>query len=188
MHRDDPDTMGEATGLGGVFPSGDEEVPDSRAANADGLLLDAADRRHGTVELDLPRGGDPPTVVDVPAELLEHVEREREPGRRSADVARVDLDVERQLDRRGLVDEDADDRSIAIVRTATRVICLPRRTPSARVCPGLCAPMMRRRSLGERTRWCAALTMTSVGRSFPAAGASLATCSTSAPEGLARTR
>ena len=75
MHRDDPDTMGEATGLGGVFPSGDEEVPDSRAANADGLLLDAADRRHGTVELDLPRGGDPPTVVDVPADKLSGVLR-----------------------------------------------------------------------------------------------------------------
>ena len=50
------------------------------------------------------------TPVDVPAQLLDDVERECEPGRRAADAAEVDLDVERQLDVRGLLDLDADER------------------------------------------------------------------------------
>src|SRR5207253_4133013 len=96
--------------LGGVIPSRDEEYADAGAPDPDRLLLDAADRRDGAVELDLARRRDAPPVIDVAAELLEHVEREREPGRRTADRAGVDLHLDRQLDECGLVDEDPDQR------------------------------------------------------------------------------
>ena len=90
MHRDDPDTVREALRLGRVFPSRDEEVADPRASNPDRLLFQSPDGGDGAVQLDLARGGDASAVVDVLAELLEHIESEREPGRRAADVARVD--------------------------------------------------------------------------------------------------
>ena len=51
----------------------------------------------GAVGLDLAGGRDLVAAGDVVAELLEHVEREREAGRRAADRARVDLHRDRQL-------------------------------------------------------------------------------------------
>src|SRR5438093_266131 len=120
MHRHDTDPVSVVLRLGCVFPSRDEKDVDSRAANADRLLFDAADGGHAPVELQLSGGCDAPTVVDVLAELLEHVERKREPGRRAADASGTDLDVERKLDERRLVDEDADDRSTRSLRIGNR--------------------------------------------------------------------
>ena len=44
-------------------------------------------------------------VVDVAAELLQDLEREREPCRRAADAVRVERDA-------GLVEQDADDAAL----------------------------------------------------------------------------
>src|SRR5438067_10970796 len=76
VHRHDPDTVRVALRLRGVFPSRHEERVDARPSNADRLLLEAADRGYGAVELELSGRGDPPAVVDVLSKLLEHVERE----------------------------------------------------------------------------------------------------------------
>src|SRR6266511_3718259 len=109
-HSEDPNAVRVAPRLGGVFPSRHDEDANSGVADADRLLADAADRRHGAVELDLARSRDPATVVDVLAQLLEHVERERQSRGGPADVAGVDLHAERQLDERRLIDDHADDR------------------------------------------------------------------------------
>ena len=63
---------------------------------------------------------DPAAVGDVASELARDLEREREPGRRAADATEVDVDVERQLDLRVLVDEDADDRPRRVRRARDR--------------------------------------------------------------------
>src|SRR5205085_3332366 len=97
-----------------------EERVDARPSNADRLLLEAADRGYGAVELELSGRGDPPAVVDVLSKLLEHVEREREPSRGAADVSGIDLYAERELDERSLVDEDTDDRSTWLLRVGDR--------------------------------------------------------------------
>src|SRR5712691_13074605 len=110
VHRHDPEAAGIAPCLRSVFPSRHEEEVDPRAANPDRLLLEAADGGHGAVELELTGGGDSAAVVDVPTQLLEDVECEWEPGRGTADVSGVDLDLERELDERRLLNEDADDR------------------------------------------------------------------------------
>src|SRR6185436_14453162 len=102
--------------LGGVIPSGDEEDADSGVANPDRLLRDAADRPDAPVEVDLAGRRDPAAVVDVLAESLEEVESEGETRGRPADVAGVDRDLERQLDRGRGRDEDADDRALRVVR------------------------------------------------------------------------
>src|SRR6266536_6381759 len=115
VHRHDPDTVREAARLGCVFPSRDEKEVDSRAPNADRLLSETADGRHGAVELELSRRRDAAAVVDILPELLEHVERERQAGRRAADASGVDLHAARQLDERSLVDEDSDDRPAALL-------------------------------------------------------------------------
>ena len=54
-----------ALGFPGVLPSGHEENVDPGPANRDRLLLDAADRDDGAVELDLARRGDLLAAVDV---------------------------------------------------------------------------------------------------------------------------
>jgi hypothetical protein len=59
-------------------------------------------------------------VRHVPAELARDLERERETRGRAADVAEVDVDLERQLDLRVLVDEDPDDRACRIGRARDR--------------------------------------------------------------------
>jgi len=59
-------------------------------------------------------------VVDVVAELLHHLEREREAGRRSADIAGIDLHSERQLDDGRLVGREADDGTACVERVGDR--------------------------------------------------------------------
>ena len=63
---------------------------------------------HGSVEREGAGRGDPAAVGHVATELPGDLERERKPGRRAADAAEVDVDVDRQFDLRVLVDEDAD--------------------------------------------------------------------------------
>src|SRR5512132_4036110 len=120
MHRHDPQAARLAASLGGAIPSGNEEAPDSGLADTDRLLLDAPDGPDAAVEVDLAGGGDLPAVVDVLAQPFEHVEGEREAGGGPADVPRVDLDLQRQLDRCGRRDEDADDRSLRILGIGDR--------------------------------------------------------------------
>ena len=82
----------------GVVPiDGHEEGVDVCLACPDRLLLDAADARHASVELDLAGRRDLQPVVDVAAALLEELEGEREACRRAADVtSEVEVDGERQ--------------------------------------------------------------------------------------------
>src|SRR5438552_15257792 len=82
---------------------------------ADRLLLHAADARDASVELDLARGRELQPVVDVAAALLEHLERERQPRRRAADVLQVEADVERQLHVEHLERNEADDRPAGMI-------------------------------------------------------------------------
>ncbi len=82
-----------------AFARRDEEDIHTRLARADRLLLDPADRADLAVEEDLAGRRDLVPAVDVPSELLEHVEREGEPGRGAADAVRVDRDADRQVDR-----------------------------------------------------------------------------------------
>ena len=91
-------------------PAGTRKTSAPDAPRPDHLLLHAADREHVAVELDLARRRHLEPAVDVAAQLLDDVEREREPGRGAADAGQVDLDVDRQLDVRELLDLDPDDR------------------------------------------------------------------------------
>ena len=93
LHRDDAQPVRVLAGLARVLPRRDEEGIHTRLARADRLLLDAADRADPAVEEDLAGRGDLVAAVDVAAELLQHVEREGEPGRRAADAAGVDRDA-----------------------------------------------------------------------------------------------
>src|SRR3954451_8356555 len=80
LHSDDLQPVCVAPGLLGVLPSGHQKCVHMRFARADRLLLDAADRPDRAVREDLARRGDLVAAHDVPPELLEDVEREREPG------------------------------------------------------------------------------------------------------------
>ncbi len=144
------------------------------------FCLIAADREHGAVERELAGRRDLVAVVDVVAELLHHLEREGEPGRRAADVARVDLHVERQLD------------LFASWSTSTPMIGALRRRPGRRdrrhaarpcrscrrggrdahVSPGFRLRDQRAEIRARRTgfRRRPATTITSSGSSFPPAG------------------
>ena len=121
-------------GVAGVVPSRHEEGVHMRLARADRFLLHAADRADGAVEVDLARRRDPVPVVDVPSELLHHLEREREPGRGAADIARIDRDLDRQMDVERRFEKHADDGparappSAATVLIGITRLCLPRRT------------------------------------------------------------
>src|SRR5207248_10571234 len=92
LHRDDADVSGMAFRLTCVIPSGHEEDVNMGVVGARDLLADPSDRPDGSVEADLAGGRHPVAVVDVAAELLHHLEREREPGRGTADLAQVDAD------------------------------------------------------------------------------------------------
>src|SRR5438445_10890529 len=81
LHRDDAEPVRVLSGHAGVVPSGHEKGVHTRLVRTDRLLLDAADRADRAVRADLAGGRDLVTVDDVPAQLLEHLEREREPGR-----------------------------------------------------------------------------------------------------------
>ena len=82
------------------------------------------------------------SAVDVAAELVEDVEREREPRRRAADVAGLDADVDGQLDLGALLDADADDGAVALgrdratVSSASSLSSSPRRTPRLHLVAG----------------------------------------------------
>ena len=95
LHRDDRQIPCMPPCLGCVLPSRDEEDVRAGAPGADHLLLHAADREHVAVELDLARRRHLEPAVDVAAQLLDDVEREREPRRGPADAGQVDLDVDR---------------------------------------------------------------------------------------------
>ena len=93
-----------------LSPAGTRKASTCACARADRFLLDPADRADRAVGEDLAGRGDLVAVDDVAAELLHHLEREREAGRRAADVAGVDPHVERQVDVERRLEEDADDR------------------------------------------------------------------------------
>ena len=90
-------------------------------------------------------------MVDVVAELLHHLEGEREPGRRAADVAGVDLHADRQMDVGRLLRREADDRLTSCRCGSAIVLTLVRRLRRAaldadrRTAPG-CALRKRVRS------------------------------------------
>src|SRR5438067_13674204 len=83
-----------------------------RLACSDRLLLDPTDRADFPVWEDLAGRRDLVPVDDVPAQLLEDVEREGEAGGGAADAARVDPDCDRQMDVDRGLDEDADDGTL----------------------------------------------------------------------------
>src|SRR6476646_1970291 len=67
-------------------------------ARTDRLLLDPADRPDRPVGEDLAGRCDLVAMHDVTAELLHHIESEREAGGGAADIAGVDAHLERQVD------------------------------------------------------------------------------------------
>ena len=118
----------------------DEEVVEPGLAHRGHLLRQAADRADVAVELDRPGHRDvrPAEQVAV-GELVDQREREREAGARTADLAGVDLDLERQLDRSRVERDEADDRSLVVtlVRRVVRGRQQRRRRPSPRRRPGV---------------------------------------------------
>src|SRR2546429_2094315 len=121
LHRDDPQATREALRVAGVVPiDRHEEDVDVRFSRSDRLLLDAADPGYRSVELDLTGRCDLVAVIDVASLLLQKLEREREPGRWSADLAKVELDAERQANAQGLNRQDADDRPLRILGVGRR--------------------------------------------------------------------
>ena len=191
LHRDDPQVSCIAARSCCVFPSRDEEHVGSGRPDAVGLLLDASHRADGAVELDLAGRRDPVAAVDVVPELLEDLQREREAGRRAADVAEVDADVQRQLDPRVLRDADADDR--ALLRRPERRPCscvrssvLPsRRSRSRTSSPGSIVAVAFRSCATVSALRPSTATITSPLSSAFAAGTSTATDSTRTPRGVA---
>src|SRR5688572_32501611 len=105
-----------------VIPSRDEEDVGARAPRADHLLLDASDRGDAAVELELPRDGDAEAAVDVAPQLLDDVEGEREARGGAADAAEIDLDADRELDVRELLDLDPDDRAARLGKECVSVV------------------------------------------------------------------
>src|SRR5207237_10252585 len=81
---------------------------DVRLSRTDHLLLRAADRTDRAIGTDHPGGGDLVAVVDVPTALFEDLEREGETRGRAADVAQVELDLQRnvQVERRLRLEAD----------------------------------------------------------------------------------
>src|SRR4029077_16139668 len=96
LHRDDPKPVRVLPRIACVVPRRHEECVHTRLACADRLLLDSADLAHTAVQRDLAGGGDLVAPIDVPSELLEYTEREREAGGWPADAVRVDRDAQRQ--------------------------------------------------------------------------------------------
>ena len=176
--------------LARVIPSGHEEDVRFRLANAEGLLLHAADRRDRAVELDLPRRGDAVAAVDAMAELLHHLEREREPGRRPADVACVDLHLQRQVDVRRLRRREPDECARALERIGhgldrhRLVLGAARDRRASTVEPGWTRPSDRAQAARSSASSCRSpRSITSVGCSFPTAWLPSATASTITPAG-----
>src|SRR6266566_1764057 len=89
-------------------------------SRSDCLLLHAADLADRTVETERSGRGDPVSALDVPSELLQQLEGEREPGRGAADAADLHPDLQRELDRDGLVGIDAEQCPALEVRIADR--------------------------------------------------------------------
>src|SRR6478736_3951192 len=79
-----------------------------------------ADRLDAPVQLDLARRGHPASAGDVVPELLVDLEREGKARGRAADVAEVDVHLQRQLDLGVLRDAYADDRPLRVVRRGDR--------------------------------------------------------------------
>ena len=81
------------------------------------------------VEVDLAGDGDVGAAGEVARrQLVDQRQRERQPGRRPADAAGVDVDLERQLDARRVERDEPDDRPVgssgeAISSTST--VCAP---------------------------------------------------------------
>jgi hypothetical protein len=186
LHRDHAKIPCMSACLLGVIPSRHQEDVGAGAPRTDHLLLDAADRSDRPVELDLARRSDLEAAVDVAAELLRDVEREREPGRWAADTAEIDVDVERAVMSRRLLDLDPTigrpfSTGLSIVPTSTS-----RGRPAAR--DARASPSRRARasrSAGADRRVSHGLpstpTITSVGSILPSAGESGATATTARP-------
>src|SRR5439155_3079291 len=88
----------------------DKEQLRLRALGPLDLLAHAADRPDVPVDRDLARPGDHTPVCDVGrAQEVDDADGEHEAGGRTADLARVDLDRERQVDVRNVIDADAHD-------------------------------------------------------------------------------
>src|SRR5688572_18693532 len=104
-----------------VSPRHQEDIR-ARTPRTDRLLLDSANSAHGAVEAKLPACGDLVTSIDVSTQFVDDVEREREPGRRSSDLAGVDANLHGQL-HVGLMDEDADEGPVRSVRVLCRADC-----------------------------------------------------------------
>ena len=69
------------------------------------------------VEVDRPGDGDVLAAGELARrQLVDQGQRERQPGRRAADAAGVDVDLERQLDALRVEREEADDRALRFVR------------------------------------------------------------------------
>ena len=97
LHRDHAKVPCIAPGLAALSPAGTRKT--SAPAAGPPALLPHARRsgrpcRRARSRRSRRRG----TAVDVAAELLEDLERERRAGRRPADVAEIDVDLDRQID------------------------------------------------------------------------------------------
>ena len=128
-----------------------------------------------------------------PRSFLDDVEREREARGRAADAAEVDLDVDRQLDVGRLLDLDADDRPARLLGARDRAdLDLLGAVASPDAKPDALARLVQRRSGGggrrASSRPCRRRRRSRrSARSCPAAGASEATPTTSAPSDSAST-
>ena len=98
LHWNDAKVPCIAQRLRCVFPQPHEEDVRAGSSGAERLLLDAADPTDVSVERDLTRRHDAAPMIDVLAELLEHVQCKRESCGRAADTTEIDVHLPRQFD------------------------------------------------------------------------------------------
>jgi hypothetical protein len=122
----------------------DEEIH-IRAARSDRLLLDPPDGQDRPVESQLASRRDLASVSDVASELARDLESEGKTRGWAADSTEVDVDIERKLDVRGLVNRDADDGPVRLGWTRNRTYRQIERFPTtadrqSNVVPRLATP------------------------------------------------
>jgi hypothetical protein len=121
---DDLESVGVAARFCGVRRRDDEDVGVD-VASAQRLLRHPADRKDVPVQVEGPGHRDAAAGVDVGAELVDDVEREREAGGRTADVPRIDPNVDRKLEL-GLDDHSHERPPLSLGRARSDLELPPR--------------------------------------------------------------
>src|SRR6266508_5624300 len=99
---------------------GDEEEVGVGVSRRERLLLDAPDLPDPSIEVERAGYDDAAIFVQILAELVDDVQREGQAGGGATDRPGVELDREREVDRRRLFDLNADDGPLGLVRIRLR--------------------------------------------------------------------